>query len=253
LSAIHDAAQQARNLRQVLEEGKQRIGCFLGAGCPLGIFDAAGEKSMVLIPAVELLTKRVALGLEARDQEVLAKTAGAAPGYKKAWDSLCEECKPTDGTPHSVEDVLTELRTLASRRGSSEMLGMTKKKLIELDVEICALIVGEMKKSLPEHRNSYNRHPSFSSGSLSPGRGRESLQIRKLASGEPRRPGVVGLAKGNAVEPTRRKPLKMVPLSTERSGTQLKLGVNEIALTCVDYVFQRPIFCPVFGLAPIYL
>ena len=56
LSAIHDAAQQAKNLRQVLEEGKQRIGCFLGAGCPLGIYDAADKRSMVLIPAVKQLT-----------------------------------------------------------------------------------------------------------------------------------------------------------------------------------------------------
>jgi hypothetical protein len=47
LNAIHDAAQQAKILRQVLEEGEQRIGCFLGAGCPLGIYDAAENKSMV--------------------------------------------------------------------------------------------------------------------------------------------------------------------------------------------------------------
>ena len=52
LPAIHDAAQQARNLRQVLQDDKQRIGCFLGAGCPLGVYDAAGNKSIVLIPAV---------------------------------------------------------------------------------------------------------------------------------------------------------------------------------------------------------
>ena len=64
MSAIHDAAQQAKHLREVLEDGKQRIGCFLGAGCPLGIYDAAEQKSMVLIPAVEELTKRVASGLE---------------------------------------------------------------------------------------------------------------------------------------------------------------------------------------------
>lgn len=29
LDAIHDASQQVKNLRHVLEEGKQRIGCFL--------------------------------------------------------------------------------------------------------------------------------------------------------------------------------------------------------------------------------
>src|SRR2546430_860807 len=69
LGAMHDVAQQAKHLRQVLEEGKQRLGCFLGAGCPLGIYDVEGKKSLVLIPAVEELTKRVALGLEDRDKE----------------------------------------------------------------------------------------------------------------------------------------------------------------------------------------
>ena len=118
MSAIHDAFQQARNLRQVLEEGKQRIGCFLGAGCPIGIYDAAGEKSLVLIPAVGQLTKQVALGLEARDKAQM-DTLGTTSEFKKAWDSLCKECKPTDGTDPTVEDVLTELRT-ANRRGNSK-------------------------------------------------------------------------------------------------------------------------------------
>lgn len=164
LNAIHDAAQKAKNLRQVLEEGKQRIGCFLGAGCPLGIYNETDERSMTLIPAVAELTKRVALGLEARDKEERGKTDGAISELKKAWDSLCNECKPTDGTDPSVEDVLTELRTLANRRGSSAFLGMTKVELNNLDAEICVLIVKEMSKSLPVHRNSYNRFASWISG-----------------------------------------------------------------------------------------
>jgi hypothetical protein len=100
--AIHDAAQQARNLRQVLQDDKQRIGCFLGAGCPLGIYDAAGEKSIVLIPAVVELTKRVAAGLVEAD-----KTEGSGSKFKENWKALCNECNPTDGTDPTVEDVLS--------------------------------------------------------------------------------------------------------------------------------------------------
>ncbi|MDO9228623.1 MAG: SIR2 family protein [Syntrophales bacterium] len=159
LSAIHDAAQQARYLRQILEDNKLRIGCFLGAGCPLGIYDAVGEKSIVLIPAVVELTERVAAGLEAGD-----KAGGDTSAFKKAWDSLCGECKPLDGTDPTVEDVLTELRTLANRRGNAEVLGLTKKSLNDLDVKICTLIVEEMTKSLPEHRTSYNRFASWIGG-----------------------------------------------------------------------------------------
>lgn len=157
--AIHDAAQQARNLRQVLQDDKQRIGCFLGAGCPLGIYDAEGKSSIVLIPAVVELTKRVAEGLLASD-----KATGSTSTYKANWDSLCDECKTTDGKEPTVEDVLTELRTLTNRRGSTEFKGMTKKVLIELDDKICSLITMEMRKPLPEYRSSYNRFASWIGG-----------------------------------------------------------------------------------------
>ena len=159
LDAIHDAAQQARNLRQVLQDDKQRIGCFLGAGCPLGVYDAAGKKSIVLIPAVVELTKRVAAGLLASD-----KIAGATSTFKANWDSLCEECKPDGGKEPTVEDVLTELRMLANRRGTAEVLGMTKIALNHLDDKICDLIAKEMRKSLPAYRSSYNRFASWIGG-----------------------------------------------------------------------------------------
>ncbi len=159
LPAIHDVAQQARNLRQILQDDKQRIGCFLGAGCPLGIYDAEGKTSVVLIPAVVELTKRIAAGLLASDKDL-----GAASKFKDNWDALCEECKLTDGKDPTVEDVLTELRTLANRRGSAEILGMTKKNLSDLDEKICALIATEMRKPLPVYRNAYNRFASWIGG-----------------------------------------------------------------------------------------
>ncbi|MCA9129158.1 MAG: SIR2 family protein [Planctomycetales bacterium] len=159
LPAIHDAAQQARNLRQVLQDDKQRIGCFLGAGCPLGIYDAAGSKSVVLIPAVVELTKRVADGLHAADSASTATTS-----FKAQWDALYTECKPSDGQDPTVEDVLTELRTLSNRRGSVKILGMGKKEMAELDDKICALISAEMRRPLPEYRNSYNRFASWIGG-----------------------------------------------------------------------------------------
>ncbi|MDO8892855.1 MAG: SIR2 family protein [Sulfurimicrobium sp.] len=159
LPPLHDAAQQARNLRQVLQDDKQRIGCFLGAGCPLGIYDAAGKDSVVLIPAVVELTKRVAAGLQANDS-----TPGATSKFKENWDALCVECKPADGKDPTVEDVLTELRTLANRRGSAEILGMSKKDLSDLDDQVCALIATEMRKPLPAYRSSYNRFASWIGG-----------------------------------------------------------------------------------------
>ena len=159
LEAIHNAAQQAINLRQVLQDTKLRIGCFLGAGCPLGVYDEAGIKSITLIPAVVELTRRVADGLLAAD-----KAEGSTSKFKEKWELLCQECKPTEGGHPTVEDVLTELRTLANRRGTAQIMGMTKKDLIDLDDKICALITGEMRRSLPDYRSSYSRFASWIGG-----------------------------------------------------------------------------------------
>ena len=159
LDAIHDAAQQTRILRQVLQDDKQRIGCFLGAGCPLGVYDEAGKKSVVLIPAIEELTKRVAEGLG-----TCGKAAGSTSAFKKNWDSLCKECEPTDGKTCTVEDILTEIRTLANRRGNATVLGMTKKDLKDLDEKVCGLVTKQMRKSLPTHRCSYHRFASWVGG-----------------------------------------------------------------------------------------
>jgi hypothetical protein len=150
LSAIHDASQQTKYLRQILEDNKLRIGCFLGAGCPLGIYDELGKNSVVLIPAVIELTKRVAAGLD--------------PSCKKAWDLLCRECKSPDCKEPTVEDLLTELRTLVNRRGNAEVLGLTKANLNDLDIAISKLIVKEMTRDLPAYRTSYNRFASWIGG-----------------------------------------------------------------------------------------
>jgi hypothetical protein len=159
LPQLHDATQLTRNLRQVLQDDKQRIGCFLGAGCPLGIYDADGQKSVVLIPAVVELTKRIANGLQATDS-----AQGATSKFKTQWDAMYCECKTSDENEPTVEDVLTELRALANRRGNAEVLGMTKENLSDLDEAICTLIAKEMSKSLPAYRNSYNRFASWIGG-----------------------------------------------------------------------------------------
>ena len=164
---IHDASQQARSLRQVLEDDKLRIGFFLGAGCPLGIYDKDGEASLNLIPDINGLTEKVVSELS------------KSPEQSNEWDALrkecaecletqecnaCEERKCFNGTSLTVEDVLTELRTLSTRRGRTKVLGMTKEDLNKLDDKICDLIKGVMTKALPDHRCSYTRFASWIGG-----------------------------------------------------------------------------------------
>lgn len=164
---IHDASQQARNLRQVLEDDKLRIGFFLGAGCPLGIYDKEGEASLNLIPDIKGLTEQVVSELS-KDTELSnewdALRKECAECLETQECNACEDRKCSNGTSPTVEDVLTELRTLSTRKGRTKVLGMTKQELSELDDAICASIKAVMTKSLPDYRCSYTRFASWIGG-----------------------------------------------------------------------------------------
>ncbi|MEO8497306.1 MAG: SIR2 family protein, partial [Planctomycetota bacterium] len=157
--ALHDAARQAQLLRDALQSDKVRLGCFLGAGCPSGVYDKDGNKGDPLIPDVARLSSHI------RDQ-LVAHDKGMPAGEKFAdcWELLVEECKDSDVIEPNVEHILTELRTLTARRGSTELPGLEKARLELLDKKICDLIVDAVGKPLPSHRCSYHRLASWVGG-----------------------------------------------------------------------------------------
>ena len=153
----HDPSGQASLLQNALQSDKVRIGCLLGAGCPLGIFDESGEKSLELIPNVRGLTDLVYAELCSRD---VGRTMKLVP----AWDELKQACDDGGETTLNVEHILTELRTLSARRGTTKVGNLTKDILTELDAEVCDIISGVMSRSLPAHRCSYHRLASWVGG-----------------------------------------------------------------------------------------
>lgn len=158
-SVEHDATRQARLLRDALQSDKLRIGCFLGAGCPSGVYDKDGRKCDPLIPDVAKLTSNVRLELDKND-------AGESDATKLApcWDKLAQACKEGgEGSPN-VEHILSELRTLTARRGKATVDGLAKDRLEILDKKVCDLIVAAVGKSLPAHRCSYHRFASWVGG-----------------------------------------------------------------------------------------
>lgn len=159
LPEIHDATHQARLLREALESDKVRIGYFLGAGCPLGIYDDKGEKSLRHIPDVAGLTTKVREGLVAAD-------VGKSPAdlMTPLWDKLVAACVAGAITLPNVEHILSELRTICARRGTTEVDGMSKVSLLDLDATICDQIAGEVGKALPVHRCAYHRFASWVGG-----------------------------------------------------------------------------------------
>lgn len=157
--APHDAVRQTRLLRDALSAARSRIGFFLGAGCPLGVFDEKGEKSLSLIPDVARLTDSLRNGLVEID-----KTRTPEKAFIPCWDKLVTACQEGGENNPNVEHILTELRTFTARRSKAPFGDIEKDRFTALDAQVCDLIVKEVGKSLPKHRCSYHRLASWIGG-----------------------------------------------------------------------------------------
>ena len=145
LESLHDVGHQVHLIREALQSEKRRLGFFLGAGCPLGIYDKDGNESLKHIPDVAGLTAAVGADLDGEGH------------FKDSWAKLTAACK-TDKVPiPNVEHILTQLRTICSLKGTTHFDGMTADELRKLDTKICELIAKNVGKGLPTHTNSYHR------------------------------------------------------------------------------------------------
>lgn len=146
--AIHDVLHQVNLVREALQSEKRRLGVFLGAGCPLGIYDAAGTKSLKHIPDVNGLTDEVGAALN-------------EAGFKDHWKRLRGACKTEKLPDPNVEHILTQLRTICALRGAVTVDEMTPADLQKLDKKICSQIANAVGKRLPDHTNAYDRFAAW--------------------------------------------------------------------------------------------
>ena len=155
----HPVARQFRLLRDALQSDKVRVGCLLGAGCPSGVYQEDGTKGAPLVPDVAQLTQDVRASLILQDN-------GKDDEDKLiiAWDLIENACKQGGEDVPNIEHILSELRTLRARRGTSDVDGLDKAKLKILDETICDLIVNAVGKRLPAYRCSYHRLASWVGG-----------------------------------------------------------------------------------------
>lgn len=146
--STHDVLHQVGLVREAMQSEKRRLGFFLGAGCPLGIFDKDDKASVKHIPDVAGLTA------------VIAAELAKEPEFKTPWEKLSTACKEAIPTPN-VEHILTQLRTICALKGSSSVDGLTADGLKKLDARICRLIADTVGKALPKHANSYHRFAAW--------------------------------------------------------------------------------------------
>lgn len=136
---FHDPIRHLKYLRQSLSQDNEAIGFFLSAGCPLSV--KMPDDQWPLIPDVENLTRAINTALEAN----------------KKYCLLLEELGKAEKNINNIEDILSFLRSLilVSRGGS--VRGLTENELLDLEKEICSVIVRKLDVELPNQETPYHR------------------------------------------------------------------------------------------------
>jgi len=138
------------DLRQILSQGRKRIGILIGAGAPLSVqVDAAGALSpsgKALIPGVDALT-RVALA---------SLTGAEATAAAAIRDAL--------GDKANIETILSRVRLLQSALHDTKVNGLDGAGYEALGQSICKAIGTVVGVALPKGRTPYHELVSWISG-----------------------------------------------------------------------------------------
>ena len=122
------------DLRQILSQGKKRIGLLIGAGAPVSIVD---DNDKPLIPDVRGLTDMVR-------KEIPQK-------YESAISMILQQL----GINSNIEDMLTQVRKLSQAIGTASVHGLDGAQYGDLANIICKRIADKVSRKLPSHQNPY--------------------------------------------------------------------------------------------------
>ena len=148
----HNPDRFMSELRQILSQGRKRVGFLMGAGAPLSIrVDSAGHLSATgtpLIPDVDTLTKGVLNSLSG-DNATVAQDISAQLG-----------------TGSNIESVLSRVRLLAEALGAQKVQNLDGAGYQDLGKAICKIIGDIVGAELPLERCAYNELITWIVGAL---------------------------------------------------------------------------------------
>lgn len=142
METFHNPDRFMSDLRQVLSQGRKRIGILVGAGAPLAI--RVNEKNEIdpdgksLIPGVEALTVQATTGLSETE--------------KAAVDAIKESL----GSSANIESILSRIRLLEQALGKTVVQGLDSEGYKNLGKEICKNIAKIVGVYLPKDSNAYS-------------------------------------------------------------------------------------------------
>ena len=149
-TTIHNPDRFMVDLRQILSQGRKRIGLLIGAGAPVAL--KVNEEGKVddnghpLIPDVEWLTQAVVDDLEPMDRAVV--------------DTLLPEL----GEKPNIETILTRIRRLSQAIGNAKVHDLDGAGYEAMATRICQKIGEIVAPSLPEEPNPFTELVSWIGG-----------------------------------------------------------------------------------------
>ena len=147
---IHNPDRFMVDLRQILSQGRKRIGLLIGAGAAVSVrVNADGEmdsSGSPLIPDVATLTQNVVSSLEPADRTVV--------------DTLWPEL----GEATNIETLLTRIRRLSQAIGSAKVHDLDGPGYGQLAERICEKIGEIVAAPLPEKPNPFTELVSWIGG-----------------------------------------------------------------------------------------
>ena len=147
---LHNPDRFMIELRQVISQGKKRMGLLIGAGAPTSVrVDKDGISSSTgqpLIPDIAGLTKKVLTNLDS--------TYGEQINYFQS----------EMGKDVNIEQLLTRIRKLAQVIGSNKINGLDGDGYQKFADDICKEIGKIVAKQLPRQHNPFNELVSWVGG-----------------------------------------------------------------------------------------
>lgn len=139
---VHNPDRYMVDLRQILSQGRKRIGLLIGAGAPTAII----ENGKPLIPDVARLTTAVVDSLNAEDAKIV------------------QTLKAEIGGEPNIEAILTRVRRLAQAIGQAKVNDLDGPGYHDLGQRICAEIGSQVSAVLPQGINPFTELVSWIGG-----------------------------------------------------------------------------------------
>lgn len=141
--SVHNPDHYMASLRQIIAQGRKRIGLLVGAGAPAGIFPPGGNKP--LIPAVAGLTDMVMEALKAE--------------YGTTLDAVWAELESPN-----IETILSRVRSLSGVIGKTKVHDLDGEGYKKLSEAICTQIGQIVNQPLYDGPSPYTEFVTWISG-----------------------------------------------------------------------------------------